>query len=941
MKKLISRTLLLSMLLYLCLPIANYVYAKENIKVMINDVCIDDNAYIDTMGEKLYVSARSIAEPMGMNLEWNDFNKTLRISCQDTIISLIAASNVAIVDNTPIETEQPLKIVSDRAVVDLGFVCDVLESSMTFNETENTYCITIDVPEEFQADVIKKDNLSEEICLFSDDALEMSKVKDIAYDLELETIWDDTTKSLTLTSGLGDTLTLCVGDNIAWFNGDIVDCQSPLKIIDDEAYIEYEFIEKLFTVPTPQNYIPARQIADELGIGVEWIDETKTVEFVSENGDILCMSAGSCYYTLNNKFYSNSAPLVVKNGVALTDQAVVENAFVNHVTDNQNDEVTLFSNTKDFSGQLIFEKTFNSSTAINVTVISVQSIVYSNRDGFIYSDYDTKRITVPANTQSVDFCVTKTGCSTDDSYIIGYSFVNSNDYYYNEGYLSSSGGIVTYLYGYMYYYTVFDYYSSASNITIRPKVYSYVSLDDVVFSGRIKTNDGVNFGADSSLNVSVRSVTYYSESVIASQTLHPGNTSSAEFSISVPNNSSTRNKSLYLCYNLYDGDGNFVQKGYYKSQKISVKSRENAKAWNISQDTLSNISFIMLSSGKVKINGSFYMPTNMKNESNRDMSFAIDIQTVQSSVYSQKSFYAYASFDNVAVIKPGESKADYTLLVTLDEDNTYILKYRLNSEYQEIYPYGYATNNSNTTNPNYATLYTLNSDFDGIDFQLQTLSGEYTYINNLPYRHDGIIYSSSNLSERNTYYAGYYIYLNKGQTITIDMKSDDFDSYLYLLDDSMSVIAYDDDGLGYPDSRINREINKSGYYYIQAAARHSNITGNFSLNIKTDRVLSGDVIFTDANENVIQSIGNNAFIKANYEIKNTGSTPKEIYLFMALYDINDVLMSVETKNISVSGISNTELLTMDVRNFDNVGKIKTFMWTDELMPIGNFDYLYK
>ena len=111
MNKLISRALLLSMIMYLCLPIANYVYAKENTNVIINDVCIDDDAYVEVVGEKLYVSARNIAEPMGLNLDWNDISKTLRIFHQDRVISLITASNLAIVDNTPIQTPQPLKIV--------------------------------------------------------------------------------------------------------------------------------------------------------------------------------------------------------------------------------------------------------------------------------------------------------------------------------------------------------------------------------------------------------------------------------------------------------------------------------------------------------------------------------------------------------------------------------------------------------------------------------------------------------------------------------------------------------------------------------------------------------------------------------------------------------------------------------------------------------------
>lgn len=941
MKKIISRTLLLSMLLYLCLPIANFVYAKENTKVIINDVYIDDNACIENISKKLYVSARSIADPMGLNLDWNDINKTLRISYQDTIITLITASDIAIVNGTPIETEQPLKIMSDRAIVDLCFVCNALEAPVTFDETKNAYSISIDVPEDFQPDVIKTHYSSDEISLFSDDTLEITKVKDIAKALELETAWNDTEKSITLTSKLGDTLALYVGADAAWFNGCMVDCPDTLRIIDDEAYIKYEFIESFFAVPTQQNYVPARLIADELGIDVEWIDETKTVQFINETGDRLCMSIGSVYYTLNDKYYNNSAPLALEDGVALTNKAVVEDAFLNHVTDNENDELTLFSNTKDFSGQLILEKSFSSQTRINVTVISVQSIVYTNSYGYTYRDSDTETITVPANTKSVDFCVTKTNCSTYDSYIIGYSFINSNSYYYGEGYLSSGGGIITDFSEYPYYYYYrYDYYSTSSDIVLRPKVYSGVALDDVVFSGTIKTANENKFGTGSSLMVSVCSITYYSERAIASEKIYPGNTSSAEFSVSVPNNSSTRNNALYLRYNLYDGNDNIVPSGYYKSSTSSVKSIDDATSWNICYDVLSNISFKVITKVPTTINGSFYMPDDMKNESNADLSLGIDILTVQNTVYSNKMFYDYISIDNVATIKPGESNTDYALSVILEDNYSYIIKYRLNTPYGAILPYGYATTNSNTIDPDYATIYSLNSNFNGVDFWMQSMAYRYNYINNLPYRKDSAIKSSSDLSERDSYYEGYSIYLEAGQTITIEMKSGIFDSYLYLLDDSMQVIAYDDDGLGNRNSKIRQYIYESGYYYIQATTYYTSITGKYLLTIKTDKRLSGSVIFTDDDQDIVQNIGNNSVIQANYIIQNTDSTPEDIYLFMALYDTNNLLIKLAEKKISVSDFSDSESLSLNLKGIANAGVIKAFIWTDALEPISKVDCLY-
>ncbi len=941
MRKIISRVLLLTMVLSFCLPIANYVYAKENIKVTINDACIDEGAYVETIEERLYVSARSVANPMGLNLEWNDAKKTLMISHQDTIISLIVAADFAIVNNQLIETERPLKIVSDRAIIDLGFVCDVLNADMTFNESENAYHITIDVPKDFQPDVIKPAKDSNEVFLFTDSSPEMTRVKEVAEALGLEAEWEDSVKALTLTSEIGDALTLYVGDNTAWFNGEIIQCSAPLKIINDEAYIEYEFVEKLFTVKTPETYIPARKIADTLGLSVEWIDETKSVEFVNKNGDVLRMSVGSCYYALNDKFYDNSAPLALKNGVALTDPAIIKDAFENKAVYSESEEIELFA-TKDFSGQFIFEKSFSSKTYINVTVVSVNSMVYNNTYGLTYSDYNTQKITVPANTKTVDFSVTKSNWVSSNRYIIGYSFPSSNSYYYSEGWLSSSGGILTALSRYASDYTMFKNTASTSDITIKPKLYYGVTPDDAVFSGTIKTDNGVTFGTGSSLNVSVRSATYYGESILASTTLYPGNTSSAKFSLSVQNNSTNRNQSLYLRYSLSGGDDSIITSGYYKSSTESVKNRYDAKGWRISYDNLSNINFVVICKDERTVSGTFYLPAGMQIENSKGISLGIDILTVQSSVYS-KYFYSYASFDNVASINPGESYAKYSFAVSLDDGDTYIFKYRVLGSQQGIFPYGYATYSSYNTNPDYASLYTTSSSLSGIDFNLQKSTNEYTYVNNLPHNViNGKITSSSGLMSNGRYFEGYYVYLTKGETVNIELKSSDFDAYLYLLDENMNIITTDDEGLGYGNARINCWIGKSGYYYIHATTYFNYNTGKFSLNINTDRPLSGGSTFTDSSYNTISSISSNSLIRANYKVENTYYNTRNVILVMALYDNNNALLDVKTKNVSVApGITDTEYLTMDLKNIKNVAKIKSFIWSDKLAPAGNADYLYK
>jgi len=937
MKQRISRILLLAMLLQLCLPIANYVYAKENVQVIINDVCIEDSAYVESTEEKLYVSARSVADPMGLNLRWDDIEKTLLISHQSNIISLIAAANLAIVNNNPIEAELPLKIVSDRAVIDLGFLCDVLDAPMEFNGAENAYCITIDVPDSFEPDVIKDDAPQDEFSLLAD--TESVRVADIAWDLGLETVWEDESKSLTLSSANGNTLTLYVGDTVAYFNGNAIDCPSPLKIIYDEAYIDYGFIENLFSVQIPQSYTPAREIAEETGLCVEWTDENKTVVFTNENGDVLRMAIGSIYYTLNDKFYSNPSPMILKDGIAFADKEVVESAFLKSAECDE--EASLFAADKEFSGELVFEKTFDSKTYINVVVISVQSIVYDYYEGLTYSDYNTKRITVPANTRTVDFSVTKTNCNSYDSYIIGYYFPISNDYYYDEGYLSYNGGTITYLSSYEYDYTLFDYYDSTDDIVLVPKLYSWVDLDDVVFSGEIKTNNSsIAFGSSSSLTVSVRTATYYGENTIAYTTLYPGNTTSENFSVSVPNNSSTRNKALYLCYELYNGNSQIIPKGYYVSSTSSTKNRGKATAWNIANDDTNNISFVVLLRNVFYINGSFYLPEGTNVISKDGLAFGVDILTVQENIYSQNTFVTYASYDNVAKINPGENSASYFLPVWLDEGDLYIFKYRTHTPQLGISSYGYATEDVCTTKMASATMYEARNQLINVDFRLSDFTNNYTVINNMPYNLDDIVSASSLTSPRNSYFKGYYIHLQKGETVTIEMRSSDFDSYLYLLDDNLSVLAYNDDGFNNKNSKITYYINKSGYYFIQAATYHTDTYGKFALNIYTDRPLSGATKFMNEYGDMVSSIGNCDSITANYRITNNKYYPQNVQLFLAIYDTDNALIALESKTIAVDDTTD-DSITMNLKGISNIGNIKSFIWSPDQSAIGNADCLLK
>jgi hypothetical protein len=71
-----------------------------------------------------------------------------------------------------------------------------------------------------------------------------------------------------------------------------------------------------------------------------------------------------------------------------------------------------------------------------------------------------------------------------------------------------------------------------------------------------------------------------------------------------------------------------------------------------------------------------------------------------------------------------------------------------------------------------------------------------------------------------------------GQTVTIDMTSAGFDTYLYLLDPTPVVVASNDDFGGSTDSRIVFTLTRSGTWTVGATSLGANQFGAYSLTIQ-------------------------------------------------------------------------------------------------------------
>lgn len=73
-----------------------------------------------------------------------------------------------------------------------------------------------------------------------------------------------------------------------------------------------------------------------------------------------------------------------------------------------------------------------------------------------------------------------------------------------------------------------------------------------------------------------------------------------------------------------------------------------------------------------------------------------------------------------------------------------------------------------------------------------------------------------------------------GESVTIDMKSDDFDAMLFLVGPGLAETLADDDGAGRCDARITVRFLEDGIYRVAATVNGSRITGVYSLYATTE-----------------------------------------------------------------------------------------------------------
>jgi hypothetical protein len=82
----------------------------------------------------------------------------------------------------------------------------------------------------------------------------------------------------------------------------------------------------------------------------------------------------------------------------------------------------------------------------------------------------------------------------------------------------------------------------------------------------------------------------------------------------------------------------------------------------------------------------------------------------------------------------------------------------------------------------------------------------------------------------------YEVKMSAGREYVIDLRSEDFDSYLRLEGDDRAELARDDDSGGFPHARIRYRAARDGVYRVIATTYRGGAYGRFSLSI-TEEVL--------------------------------------------------------------------------------------------------------
>ena len=98
----------------------------------------------------------------------------------------------------------------------------------------------------------------------------------------------------------------------------------------------------------------------------------------------------------------------------------------------------------------------------------------------------------------------------------------------------------------------------------------------------------------------------------------------------------------------------------------------------------------------------------------------------------------------------------------------------------------------------------------------------------------GALSSSDIVGVNESYLEAWALKGKPGQTFSIDLISDDFDSYLYVVGPGLSETLRDDDGGGACHSRVDFTVLESGVFHVVASSSSSRQTGTYQLRVSEE-----------------------------------------------------------------------------------------------------------
>lgn len=140
MKKIISLTMVLSLIIAMLLPSASF--ASNNVKIMIDGEMQVFDASPMVSNSSTLVPLRGVFEKLGAEVKWDQKTKTVTIVKLESKIELTVGSSLATVNGKKAQLQEPAQLVDNRTLVPLRFVAESLSAKVVWDGKTRTVSIT-------------------------------------------------------------------------------------------------------------------------------------------------------------------------------------------------------------------------------------------------------------------------------------------------------------------------------------------------------------------------------------------------------------------------------------------------------------------------------------------------------------------------------------------------------------------------------------------------------------------------------------------------------------------------------------------------------------------------------------------------------------------------------------------------------------------------------